>query len=81
LKKKILAFEKEEEIWKSKEESLLKNIEKKEAEKFGSVSEYEVALEEKNRKIEGLLSEIKRLEKSIKIINDETSCTTYIFEF
>ena len=81
MKKKILGFEKEEEIWKSKEESLLKNIEKKELDKNGVLNEYEVVLEEKNKKIDDLLAEIKKLEKNIKIMNEETSCNGLFFNF
>ena len=81
MKKKILGFEKEEEIWKSKEESLLKNKEKKELDKNGVLNEYEIAIEEKNKKIEDLLVEIKKLEKTIKIINEETSCNGFFYLF
>lgn len=79
MKKKILGFEKEEETWKSKEESLLKNIERKELDKNGASHQYEAAIEEKNKKIEDLLAEIKKLEKNIKIMNEETSCNDFCY--
>ncbi len=74
MKKRIFSLENLAENSKIKEESLLKALEVAEREKGRIAKEFEEFLQEKQRKIDVLLDEIRTKEKNLNIINEENNC-------